>query len=140
MIAIRSFSSLIRLRRKLVHPASGWLVIFLLWPVGLAGQETQQVTLYTPEGSQQRTLSTPMVVDVGVLRPMESALLSSNRLWCRYRCSTPTANSWPPWWRAPGQREPIRPLGTGAMPKDKPSAVGPISCGWTPQGSRPPAR
>ena len=29
---------------------------------------------------------------------------------------------------------------TGAMPKDKPSAVGRISCGWTPEGSRPPAR
>ena len=44
----------------------------MLWPVGLAGQETGQVTLYTPEGSQQRTLSTPMVVDVGLPRPMEA--------------------------------------------------------------------
>ena len=29
---------------------------------------------------------------------------------------------------------------TDAMPKDKPSAVGRISCGSTPEGSRPPAR
>ena len=72
MIGVRNFSSLIRLRRMLVHPASGWLVLLLLWPVGLAGQETGQVTLYTPDGSQQRTLSTPMVVDVGLPRPMEA--------------------------------------------------------------------
>ena len=61
----------IRLRRKFVHPASGWLVVLLLWPVGLAGQETEQVTLYTPDGSQQRTLSTPLVIDVGLPSPVE---------------------------------------------------------------------
>ena len=71
MIAIRNFSSLIRLRPKLVHPASGWLALLLLWPVGLAGQEGQ-VTLYTPDGSQQHTLSTPLVVDVGLPSPMEA--------------------------------------------------------------------
>ena len=72
MIDVCNSSSPIRLRRMLVHPASGWLVVLLLWPVGLAGQETQQVTLYTPDGSQQRTLSTPLVVDVGLPSPMEA--------------------------------------------------------------------
>ncbi len=55
-----------RLRRMLVH------LVLLLFPVGLAGQETGQVTLYTPEGAQQRTLSTPLVVDVGLPSPMEA--------------------------------------------------------------------
>ena len=72
MIDVRSFSSSIRLRPILIHPASGWLVVLLLWPGGLAGQETGQVTLYTPDGSQQRTLSTPLVVDVGLPSPMEA--------------------------------------------------------------------
>ena len=67
MIAIRNFSSPVRLRPML----SGWLVLLLLFPAGLAGQEGQ-VTLYTPDGSQQRTLSTPLVVDVGLPRPMEA--------------------------------------------------------------------
>ena len=71
MIDVCNSSSPLRLRRKLVHPASGWLVLWLLWPVGLAGQEGQ-VTLYTPDGSQQRTLSTPLVVDVGLPSPMEA--------------------------------------------------------------------
>ena len=71
MIAIRSSSSPIR-RPRLARRASGWLVLLLLWPVGLAGQEAGQVTLYTPEGSQQRTLSTPLVVDVGLPSPMEA--------------------------------------------------------------------
>ena len=47
-------------------------MLLLLWPVGLAGQEAGQVTLYTPDGSQQRTLSTPLVVDVGLPSPMEA--------------------------------------------------------------------
>ena len=72
MIGVRNFSSPIRLRPKLVHPVSGWLLLLLLLPVGLAGQETGQVTLYTPDGSQQRTLSTPLVVDVGLPSPMEA--------------------------------------------------------------------
>ena len=71
MISVRRFSSIIRLRRRLVRRASGWLVL-LLFPVGLAGQEAGQVTLYTPEGAQQRTLSVPLVVDVGLPRPMEA--------------------------------------------------------------------
>ncbi len=71
MISVCSFSSIIRLRRKLVGLASGWLVLLLLLPVGLAGQEGQ-VTLYTPEGAQPRTLSTPLVVDVGLPSPMEA--------------------------------------------------------------------
>ena len=72
MIAVRSSSSPIRFRPMLVHPASGWLLLLLLLPVGLAGQEAGQVTLYTPDGSQQRTLSTPLVVDVGLPSPMEA--------------------------------------------------------------------
>ncbi len=47
-------------------------LVLLLFPVELAGQETGQVTLYTPDGSQKRTLSTPMVVDVGLPSPMEA--------------------------------------------------------------------
>ena len=72
MIAVRNFSSPIRLRRMLARRASGWLVVWLLWPVGLAGQETGQVILYTPDGSQQRMLSTPLGVDVGLPSPMEA--------------------------------------------------------------------
>ena len=72
MIAVRTFSSPIRLRPRLARRASGWLVLLLLLPVGLTGQETGQVTLYTPDGSQQRTLSTPLVVDVGLPSPMEA--------------------------------------------------------------------
>ena len=72
MIGVCNFSSLVRLRPRLVRRASGWLMLLLLWPVGLAGQETQQVILYTPDGSQQRTLSTPLVVDVGLPSPMEA--------------------------------------------------------------------
>ena len=72
MIAVRSSSSPIRFRPMLVHPVSGWLLLLLLLPVGLAGQEAGQVTLYTPDGSQQRTLSTPLVVDVGLPSPMEA--------------------------------------------------------------------
>ncbi len=75
MIGVCNFSSSIRLRRMLVHPASGWLMLLLLWPVGLAGQEGQ-ATLYTPDGSQQRTLSTPLVVDVGLPSPMEAPVSS----------------------------------------------------------------
>ncbi len=72
MIDVCNSSSLIRLRPMLGHLASGWLVVLLLWPVGLAGQEIGQVTLYTPDGSQQRMLSTPLVVDVGLPSPMET--------------------------------------------------------------------
>ena len=72
MSGVCNFSSPIRLRRMLARRASGWLVLLLLLPVGLAGQETGQVTLYTPDGSQQRTLSTPLVVDVGLPSPMEA--------------------------------------------------------------------
>ena len=72
MIGVRNSSSPIRLRPSLVRLASGCLVLLLLVPIGLTGQETRQVTLYTPEGSQQRTLSMPMVVDVGLPKPMEA--------------------------------------------------------------------
>ena len=56
----------------MIIPPRAWLVAVglgvLLWlsPAGLAGQETRQVTLYTPSGSQQRALSEPAVVDVGL--------------------------------------------------------------------------
>lgn len=72
MIDVCSVACPNRLRHMLARRASGFLVVWLLWPVGLAGQEAGQVTLYTPDGSQQRTLSTPMVVDVGLPSPMEA--------------------------------------------------------------------
>ena len=64
MLGVRHSSSPIRLRPKLVRPARGCLLLLLLLPVGLLGQETRQVTLYTPDGSQQRLLSAPLVVNV----------------------------------------------------------------------------
>jgi len=64
MLGVRHSSSPIRLCPKLVRPARGCLLLVLLLPVGLLGQETRQVTLYTPDGSQQRLLSTPLEVDV----------------------------------------------------------------------------
>ncbi len=70
MIRLRSSSYPIPFSPRLARRASGWLVVLLLLPVGLAGQEAPQVTLYTPDGSQQRTLSTPMVVDVGLPSPV----------------------------------------------------------------------
>ncbi len=70
MIRLRSSSYPIPFSPRLARRASGWLVVLLLLPVGLAGQEAPQVTLYTPDGSQQRTLGTPMVVDVGLPVPV----------------------------------------------------------------------
>ena len=66
MIGICSVACPIRFRFMLAY------LVLLLLPVGLAGQEAGQVTLYTPEGAQPRTLSTPMIVDVGLPRPMEA--------------------------------------------------------------------
>ena len=60
-----------RIRLILVALPSLSGVLLLLLPVGLAGQETGQVTLYTSAGSHQRTLSTPMVIDVGLPSPVE---------------------------------------------------------------------
>ena len=74
MLGVRHSSSPIRLRPRLVRPTRGCLVLLLLLPVGLSGQETQQVTLYTPDGSQQRLISTPLVVDVGLPSPMEAPI------------------------------------------------------------------
>ena len=71
MSGIRHSSPPIRLRPQLMRPARGCLVLLLLLPIGLSGQETRQVTLYTPDGSQQRLLSTPQVVDGGLPTPME---------------------------------------------------------------------
>ena len=58
MLGVRHSSSPIRLRPRLVRPARGCLVLLLLLPVGLSGQETQQVTLYTPD---YKTLA-PLVI------------------------------------------------------------------------------
>ena len=74
MIGVRHSSSPLRLRPKLVRSVCGCLVLLMLLPVGLAGQETRQVTLYTPEGSQQRPLSMPMVVDVELPRPTKASI------------------------------------------------------------------
>ena len=70
MLGVCRVAGPIRFRPMLAYLARGCLVL-LLFPVGLAGQEGQ-VTLYTPDGSQQRTLSTPMIVDVGLPSPMEA--------------------------------------------------------------------
>ena len=73
MIGVRSSPSPIRLRPVLARLVSGSLMLLVLLPVGLSGQETQQVTLYTSDGgSQQRLISTPLVVDVGLPSPMEA--------------------------------------------------------------------
>ena len=72
MLGVCNSSSPIGLRPKLVRSVRGCLVLLVLLSVGLAGQETRQVTLYTPKGSQQRLLSMPLVVDVGLPRPMEA--------------------------------------------------------------------
>ena len=77
MLGICNSSSPIGLRPKLVRSVRGCLVLLVLLSVGLAGQETRQVTLYTPEGSQQRPLSMPLVVDVGLPRPMEAPVIVS---------------------------------------------------------------
>ena len=74
MLGVRHSSSPIRLRPRLVRPTRGCLVLLLLLPVGLSGQETRQVTLYTPDGSQQRLISTPLVVNVGLPSPMEAPI------------------------------------------------------------------
>ena len=66
MIGICSVACPIRFRFMLAY------LMLLLFPVGLAGQEAGQVTLYTPDGSYQRTLSVPMVVDLGLPSPMEA--------------------------------------------------------------------
>ena len=66
MIGICSVACPIRFRFMLAY------LMLLLFPVGLAGQEAGQVTLYTPDGSYQRTLSVPLVVDLGLPRPMEA--------------------------------------------------------------------
>ena len=64
MLGVRHSSFPIRLRPVLARLVSGSLMLWLVLPIRLAGQETQQVTLYTPDGSQPRLLSTPLVVDV----------------------------------------------------------------------------
>ena len=80
MIGVRSSSSSIRLRPVLARLVRGSLMLWLVLPVRLAGQETGQVTLYTPDGSQQYPLSAPQVMDMGLPSPMEaprSAVIST---------------------------------------------------------------
>ena len=70
MIRFPISSYQMQLTAVLPRGAGVWLGVLLLSPAGLAGQETRQVTLYTPSGSEQRTLGTPMVVDVGLPSPV----------------------------------------------------------------------
>ena len=72
MMGVRKAADPVRLRPKLVRLTSGWPVMGLPLPAGLAGRGTRPVTLYTPDGPQQRALGTPMAVDVGRPRPVEA--------------------------------------------------------------------
>ena len=72
MMGVHNAADPVRLRPKLVRLPNGWPVVVLPLPAGLAGLDTRPVTLYTPDGPQQRVLGTPMVVDVGRPRPVEA--------------------------------------------------------------------
>ena len=71
-IGVRNAAYPVRLRPKLVRLTSGWPMMVLPLPAGLAGRGTRSVILYTPDGPQQRTLSTPIVVDMGWPSPVEA--------------------------------------------------------------------
>lgn len=62
----------VRLRLQLVRLTSGWPAMVLPVPGGLAGRGTRPGILYTPDGPQERTLRTPIVVEVGRPRPAEA--------------------------------------------------------------------
>ena len=72
LIGERNAADPVRLPPKLVRLPRGWPVMVLPLPAGLAGRGTRSVTLYTPDGRQQRTLETPMVVEVGRPRRVEA--------------------------------------------------------------------
>ena len=72
LIGVRHATDPARLRPKLVRLPNGWSVMELLLPAGLVGRATRTVTLYTPDGPQQRTLGTPVAVDVGQPSPVET--------------------------------------------------------------------
>ena len=67
MIGVCNAADPVGLHPKLVRLSSGWPVMVLPLPAGLAGRGTRPVTLYTPDGPQERMLGTPMVVEVGGL-------------------------------------------------------------------------
>ena len=62
-------------RTQLSHPvrrmAGCSLVLLLLSPIGLIGQEAGQVELYTQDGVQTRSYNSPTVVDVGLPTPVD---------------------------------------------------------------------
>ena len=72
LLGLRNAADPARLSPRLVRLASGWSVMELLLPAGLAGRGTRPVTLYTPNGPQPRTLSRPRAVDVGRPSPVEA--------------------------------------------------------------------
>ena len=72
MIGVRHAADSVRLHPKLVRLPSGWPVMVLPLPAGPTGLDTRRVTLYTPDGLQQRVLGPPMVVEVGRPRPVEA--------------------------------------------------------------------
>ena len=74
LLGLRNTSDLVRLSPRLVRLASGWSVMELPLPAGLAGRGTRPVTLYTPDGPQQRALGTPVAVDVGRPSPVEAPI------------------------------------------------------------------
>ena len=57
-------------RTRLRWLAGCWAVLLLLSPAGLIGQETIQVTVYTPYGVELRSINAPTVVDVGLPTPV----------------------------------------------------------------------
>ena len=72
MIDLRPAACPVRVHPTLARLASGWPVMVLPLPAGLAGRGTQPVILYTPDGPQERRLRMPMVMNVGQPRPMEA--------------------------------------------------------------------
>lgn len=72
MIGVRHAADSVRLRPKLVRLPNGWPVMVLPLPAGLAGRGTRPVTLYTPDGPQQRVLGTPRRMDVGWPKSVEA--------------------------------------------------------------------
>ena len=74
LLGLRNTADLVRLSLRLVRLASGWSVMELPLPAGLTGRVTRPVTLYTPDGPQQRALGTPVAVDVGRPSPVEAPI------------------------------------------------------------------
>ena len=85
MIRRHNIAGPVRSCPKLVRLTSGWPVMVLPVPAGMAGRETQRVTLYTPDGPQPRTVRRPRVVDVGrpsaVEAPVSTVTGTGRGLW-----------------------------------------------------------